>query len=78
MLFFQVTWNGSSEASSLLQQGTNAKFVHFQSDQEEHAPVYLALGRVHGYFAKSHSQSHSHEDRDRLPQAGPNRTEGQT
>ena len=49
----------------------NAKLVHFQSDQEEHIPVHLALGRVDGYFAKSHSQSHSHETGTGLPKQDP-------
>ena len=56
--------------------GTNAKPVHFQSDQEEHTPVYLALGRVHGYFAKSHSQSHSHETETGFPKQDPTGLKG--
>ena len=54
----------------------NAKLVHFQSDKEEHAPVYLALGREHGYFAKSHSQSHSHETGTGFPKQDPTGLKG--
>lgn len=72
--FFQAIWNWSFEPSFQFRHRRlrhQRRLAHFQSDQEKHIPVHLALGEVGGYFAKSlswkpHSLETDWSDGDQL------------